>query len=282
MKLLMFERDGRPCLGLWKDEGIVDLSQIPGAPQTMEEAMGLDALGVIEKLAEGQSTLAPQSVRFLTPVARPEKILCIGLNYKPHIEEFEKSAGLPPYPVIFGKFNNALTPHNGPVRLCSASSMHDYEAEIAVVIGKECKDVPEEKALSYVFGYTLANDITARDLQSRTGQWTQGKGSDTFCPLGPCILTAGSVSYDAMTLEGYKNGELRQKAQSSEMIFPIPFLVSYISKIMTLRPGDLILTGTPSGVISGRPEGKRDWLKKGDRVSVYVGQIGCLENTVEE
>ena len=160
--------------------------------------------------------------------------------------------------------------------------MHDYEAEIAVVIGKECKDVPEEKALSYVFGYTLANDITARDLQSRTGQWTQGKGSDTFCPLGPCILTADSVSYDAMTLEGYKNGELRQKAQSSEMIFPIPFLVSYISKIMTLRPGDLILTGTPSGVISGRPEGKRDWLKKGDRVSVYVGQIGCLENTVEE
>lgn len=96
MKLLMFEKDGRPCLGLWKDEGIVDLSLIPGAPQTMEEAMGLDALGVIEKLAEGQSALAPQSVRFLTPVARPEKILCIGLNYKPHIEEFEKSAGFPP------------------------------------------------------------------------------------------------------------------------------------------------------------------------------------------
>lgn len=286
MKLMQFLKDGETRLGIILENGIVDVAA-SGAdmPKNMAEAIALGdkLIPILTPLAENPPKLIPESEAvFLPPVSDPEKILCIGLNYKQHILEFERKDGVPDYPVIFGKFRNALIAHKDSVRLCKASSQHDYEAEIVIVIGKTCKDVSREEALDYVFGYTLANDISARDLQHLTNQWMAGKSCDTFCPVGPCIATADSVKYNEMHIVGRKNGEIRQESDSSLMIYDIPYLVSFISSIMTLKPGDLILTGTPSGVIGGRPENERDWLKDGDTVSVTVDGIGTLENPIKE
>ena len=133
-----------------------------------------------------------------------------------------------------------------------------------------------------VFGYTLANDISARDLQKAASQWTPGKACDTFCPLGPCIVTSDEVGFDAMTLTGYKNGQLRQTGRSSDMLYSIPVIVSFLSGCMTLEPGDVILTGTPAGVILGRPEGQQDWLRAGDTLDVHVDEIGTLSVCLAE
>ena len=160
------------------------------------------------------------------------------------------------------------------------SVKHDYEAEIAVVIGKRASYITREQAEDYIFGYTLANDISARDLQKATTQWVPGKTCDTFCPLGPCIVTADALSYRDMHLTGYKNGEKRQEGWSTDMIHDIPALVSFLSGCCTLEPGDVILTGTPAGVILGRPEGQQDWLQAGDVLTVREDTIGELTVTM--
>ena len=286
MRLMQFDRDGEIRLGILTDKGIVDVAaEDAKAPRNMAEAMALgkDLVKVLTPIAENCSRFLPEdSVTFCTPVTDPEKILCIGLNYKKHVMESGKWDKLPEYPVVFGKYNNTLVAHKQPVKRCKASSKHDYEAEITIVIGKTCKDVSREEALDYVFGYTLANDISARDLQNRTHQWTLGKGCDCFCPLGPCIATADAVPHDSMHLVGRKNGEIRQEGDSNDLIFDIPTLVSYLSQAMTLKPGDVILTGTPAGVIGGRPAGQQDWLVDGDEVSVHVDQIGTLVNPIAD
>ena len=286
MRLIQFKEKGEIRLGILLENGVVDVAkESPTAPRTMLEAMALggDLIPMLTKIAENCTDLIPESsIEYAAPVTAPEKILCIGLNYKKHVMESGKWDKLPEYPVVFGKFNNTLIGHKAPVKRCKASAKHDYEAEITIVIGRECKEVSKEEALDYVFGYTLANDISARDLQSRTPQWTLGKGCDTFCPVGPCIATADAVPHDGMHMIGYKNGEVRQEGDSNDLIFDIPTLVSYISQAMTLRPGDLILTGTPAGVIGGRPAGQQDWLAPGDTVSVYVEQIGTLKNPIED
>jgi 2-keto-4-pentenoate hydratase/2-oxohepta-3-ene-1,7-dioic acid hydratase in catechol pathway len=211
----------------------------------------------------------------------PEKILCVGKNYAAHAAEvpelFRISGGAPE---IFAKFRNTLVPHNGQVRLNPRSQKHDYEAEIAVVMGRRAAGVSPEEAMDHVFGYTLANDISARDLQKAASQWTPGKTCDTFCPLGPCILTAEEAAWDKIRLTGYKNGQLRQSGCSGEMIYSIPYIVSFLSGCCTLEPGDVILTGTPAGVIFGRPEGEQDWLQAGDELLVSAEGIGTLRVTV--
>lgn len=289
MKLVNFKKAGANALGVVTERGIVDVSAFagPGTPVTMAEALAMGreaALAALEPVVQQAGAfLSPDQIAFAPASDAPEKILCVGKNYAAHAAEVPELFKAPPgSPEIFCKFRNTLVPHGGKVRLNPASKKHDYEAEIAVVIGRRAANVSPEEALGCVFGYTLANDISARDLQKAASQWTPGKTCDTFCPLGPWIVTADEVRPDAMHLTGYKNGEKRQDGFSGDMIYSIPALVSFLSRCCTLEPGDVILTGTPAGVILGRPPEEQDWLKAGDELTVHVPEIGTLRVTVTD
>ena len=290
MKLINMLVDGQLHLGILTGRGVIDATELQkktgaDAPQSMMEAirMGREkALPLLEELqTRADRYLDESQITYAPAVDDPEKILCAGVNYRAHIEETRGSFTAAGVPTIFGKFRNTLAPHRGVVRLNRSSTMHDYEAEIVIVIGRRAAYIKPEEAEAYIFGYTLANDISARDLQKATSQWVPGKTCDTFCPLGPCIVTADSLSCRDMHLTGYKNGEKRQEGWSTDMIHDIPTLVSFLSGCCTLEPGDVILTGTPSGVILGRPEGERDWLQAGDVLTVREDTIGELTVTMQ-
>ncbi len=289
MKLINFKKEDKTALGILTEKGVVDVAAFAreGEPTTMREVLELGRDGALAALAP----IAERADRFLDPakaapalpVEDPEKILGIGKNYQEHAVEMpDLFRGCAAAPEIFAKFRNALVPDGGFVRLNPNSQKHDYESEVAVIIGRTARNVSEAEAMDYVFGYTLANDVTARDLQMAAKQWTPGKACDTFCPLGPCILTADEVPFDAMHITGYKNGELRQDGWTSDMIRSIPWMVSFLSGCCTLAPGDVILTGTPAGVIGGRPPEQQDWLKAGDTLTVSVPEIGTLTVTVTD
>ena len=288
MKLINMNVNGALHLGILTDKGVYDVSESrePGVPKTMMEALRMgrgEALPKLNKaLAAADSFLPDDTIVYAPVVDNPSKILCVGVNYRAHIEETRGSFDPAAVPTIFAKFNNSLTPHKGIVRRNRNSRKHDYEAEIAVIIGKRAAYISPEEAEDHIFGYTLANDISARDLQKATTQWIPGKTCDTFCPLGPCIVTADALKYDAMHITGYKNGEQRQEGWSTDMINDIPKIVSFLSGCCTLEPGDVILTGTPSGVILGRPEGMQDWLQPGDVLTVREDSIGELTVTVQD
>ena len=289
MKLINFKKDGRTALGILTEKGVADVEAFSreGEPVTMRQALELGREAAVAALApvaeRADRFLDPAEIVCACPVEDPEKILGIGKNYLEHAKEMpDLFRGCDAAPEIFPKFRNALAPHGGKVRLNPNSRKHDYESEVAVIIGRRTWNVSEAEAMDYVFGYTLANDVTARDLQKAAKQWTPGKACDTFCPLGPCILTADEVPYDALHITGYKNGELRQDGWTRDMIRSIPWLVSFLSRCCTLVPGDVILTGTPAGVIGGRPEGQQDWLQAGDTLDVCVPEIGTLSVTMTE
>lgn len=208
-----------------------------------------------------------EKVRLLAPI-QPGKIICVGLNYSAHAQESDSP--VPELPLIFLKPPSTVIGPGDLIRLPPQSEQVDHEAELTVVIGKRGRWIPAEKALQYVFGYTVGNDVTARDLQHRDGQWTRSKGFDTFCPIGPWIETDFDPS-DAL-VSCYVNKEMRQMASTRDMIFNVRQLIAFISSIMTLEPGDLIMTGTPSGV--GR-------LASGDIVEANIEGIGSLRNPVE-
>ena len=290
MKLINMLVDGELHLGILTERGVIDVTELEKktdttAPQSMMEAIRMGREQALPHLQEVQALakhyLDESEITYAPAVDDPEKILCAGVNYRAHIEETRGSFTAAGTPTIFAKFRNTLAPHRGVVRLNRSSTMHDYEAEIAVVIGKRAAYIKPEEAEEYIFGYTLANDISARDLQKATTQWVPGKTCDTFCPLGPCIVTSDTLSYRDMHLTGYKNGEQRQEGWSTDMIHDIPTLVSFLSGCCTLEPGDVILTGTPSGVILGRPEGERDWLQAGDVLTVREDTIGELTVTMQ-
>jgi len=290
MKLINMLVDGELHLGILTERGVIDVTELEKktdttAPQSMMEAIRMGREQALPHLQEVQALakhyLDESEITYAPAVDDPEKILCAGVNYRAHIEETRGSFTAAGTPTIFAKFRNTLAPHRGVVRLNRSSTMHDYEAEIAVVIGKRAAYIKPEEAEEYIFGYTLANDISARDLQKATSQWVPGKTCDTFCPLGPCIVTSDTLSYKDMHLTGYKNGEQRQEGWSTDMIHDIPTLVSFLSGCCTLEPGDVILTGTPSGVILGRPEGERDWLQAGDVLTVREDTIGELTVTMQ-
>jgi 2-keto-4-pentenoate hydratase/2-oxohepta-3-ene-1,7-dioic acid hydratase in catechol pathway len=211
----------------------------------------------------------PLSAAELLPPVTPAKIICVGSNYRAHVKEMGHE--LPAEPLLFFKPVSALLAPGGVVRMPAASSRVDFEGELTLVIGRRVRNLKEEDWLSALRGYTLANDVTARDLQSKDGQWTRAKGFDTFCPVGP-IVSDELDSAAGLTLETRVNGELRQHASTLDFIFPIPKLLAYISSIFTLEPGDLVLTGTPSGVGP---------LKAGDRVEVSIPGLGVLANTFQ-
>ncbi len=216
------------------------------------------------------------SIVFL-PAVNPSKILAIGRNYADHAAE--GGADLPKAPLLFNKLPNSLSAHNAPIVLPSISEQIDYEAELAVVIGQTAKRVSEAAALDHIFGYSLIDDVSARDLQFGDGQWTRGKSLDTFAPLGPFITTRDEIEdVQSLKIEGVLNGKVMQSSNTSKMIFKVAYLVSYLSQGITLAPGDVIATGTPDGVgIFRKPP---VLLKDGDVFEVKIEKLGTLRNPV--
>ena len=284
MKLVQFWKDGKTSLGIETEQGIVDVAGearrrgIP-APETMLEAIQLGDAGLelLKQLAEDAQCYAEAPA---APVVTGcDKILCIGLNYMRHAEEFKSK--IPAAPVLFSKFPNAVAADGEAVKLCPDYKEYDYEAELVVVIGRKCKDVPAAEALDYVFGYTCGDDFSTRDLQfTRGSQWILSKSFDGFAPLGPCVGTADSLDVSALQVCSRVNGELRQNGNTRDMIFPVAKRIEDLSHHMTLMPGDIIFTGTPHGVMQGYPADQKNWLKPGDTVEISIEGIGKLTNTL--
>lgn len=295
MKLVNIEQGGEFRLGVKLDDGILDiqsaLERLP-ASNVPTDVMGVIAGGTesvdtlaayIERVlhsaghAEGL-LLQEENIRFGPCVTRPNKIICVGLNYRQHA--IETNAPIPQYPILFNKFNNTLTGHRKNIALPErVTSQVDYEAELVIVIGKTAKYVSKDEALQHVFGYCSVNDLSARDLQMRTPQWLLGKSCDDFSPLGPYLVTADEIpNPNDLEITCVVNGETRQHSNTSDMIFPCDEVVSYISQHMTLVPGDIILTGTPEGVVLGYPEEQRVYLKDGDVVTIEIERLGSLTN----
>jgi 2-keto-4-pentenoate hydratase/2-oxohepta-3-ene-1,7-dioic acid hydratase in catechol pathway len=242
-------------------------------------ARGEDAIVALRELAAGATaTVTADDVRYAPPVLRPGKIVCVGLNYADHIAESRGVA--PDRIVLFAKFPSCLVGHEDPVKHPGITSQLDYEGELAVVIGRTASNVPVGQAMDYVGGYTIINDVSARDLQGSEPQWIRGKALDTFAPLGPVLLDAAAAPAVAdMRLRTLVNGDVRQDASCAQMITGVPELIAYISNGITLEPGDIIATGTPSGVALGMKPPV--WLQPGDKVSIEITAIGELVNTVQ-
>lgn len=245
---------------------------------------GRDALEQVFARARGQfgvgrGVLALESVDLGPPVPDPDKILCLGLNYREHAAE--AGLALPSVPVFFAKFRNSLVGPYSPVLLPRISTQIDYEGELAAVIGTRCKEVPEEDALSYVAGYTVMNDVSARDVQTQTSQWTAGKALDTFAPMGPGIVPTSDIpDPQNLTLTTRVNGQVVQHTHTGDMIFTVAQAVAFLSTLMTLEPGDIIATGTPSGV--GFTRTPPLFLRDGDVTEVEIGGIGAIRNPVRQ
>lgn len=292
MRFVTIKEDRELALGVLRGEEIVHLRQAleavpaPGVPADVMDLIrgGKEAADAVERYIERlpagpQAYLLQQSdVRFGPCVTNPGKIICIGLNYRKHAEE--SNAPIPAYPILFNKFGNTLAAHGDDIPLANrVTSEVDYEAELAIVIGRDAKYVGQDEALDYVFGYCCVNDLSARDLQMRTQQWLLGKSLDKFSPLGPYLVTADEVGDpNALAMRSIVNGEVRQNSNTSDMIFPCDEIVSYVSQHMTLYPGDVILTGTPEGVVLGLPKEERVYLKHGDIVTIEIEKLGSLTN----
>lgn len=216
-------------------------------------------------------------VTLMAPVLKPGKILCVGLNYVKHAQEGGRP--IPIEPVVFGKYANAITGPNGAICLPSVSQEVDYEAELAVVIGKRACKVDKKSAMACVAGYTNFNDISARDLQRKDGQWMKGKFLDTFAPIGPWLVTKDEVQDPQnLDIQLQLNGQIMQSSNTKDMIFDVAHLVSFFSNLLTLEPGDIIATGTPSGV--GFARKPPVFLQPGDTVEVSIEKLGVLQNSV--
>jgi 2-keto-4-pentenoate hydratase/2-oxohepta-3-ene-1,7-dioic acid hydratase in catechol pathway len=283
MKLLTFATEDGLKLGVKTEAGVVEIPAADGWPLTME-ALIAESDTVIKRIeeharseVEAGNLKTEEELTFGPCVPNPGKIICVGLNYREHAAESNMS--IPEFPVLFNKFNNAVAAHGQTIPLPSYVKEGDYEVELAIVIGRTASGVSREEALGHVFGYCIANDLSSRDLQFRTNQWLLGKSLDHFCPIGPYLVTADEVG-DPNNLElgCTLNGEVRQRSNTSDMIFHCDELVSYISEYITLNPGDIILTGTPQGVIFGYPPEKRVWLKDGDEIALEIDKLGRLEN----
>jgi 2-keto-4-pentenoate hydratase/2-oxohepta-3-ene-1,7-dioic acid hydratase in catechol pathway len=288
--LLTMRRDGEYRLGVQTGKGILDVPQAARllgmrAPATMDDLLqhedgpSLNAVvaAALSSSAAASALLDESKIDYGPVVTRPEKLICIGLNYRRHANEVKLA--IPNQPVLFSKFNNALSAHKQPIRLpAEVAKKFDYEAELVIVMGRSARNISPADALSYVAGYCTGNDFSARDLQFDTGgQWLVGKTPDQFAPLGPYLVTADQVNPDKLKVECRVNGEVRQSSSTDDFIFNTAELVSYISRHMTLKAGDIIFTGTPEGVILGYPKEKQVWLKAGDRIACSVEKLGELQ-----
>jgi 2-keto-4-pentenoate hydratase/2-oxohepta-3-ene-1,7-dioic acid hydratase in catechol pathway len=286
MKLLTFHRNNGLQLGIRTEAGVIDVVEATkghaGIPITVDAVIrgGADAMKALQGSVDTfvGNYLKEEDLQPGPCVGTPEKLICIGLNYKRHAKE--SGMPVPDSPVLFSKFNNTLAATGEAIPLPDNAVQYDYEVELGVVIGKQASFVSVDEALEYVFGYFTVNDMSVRDLQFRTSQWLLGKTLDKFFPTAPYLVTADEVS-DPQNLGLYcwVNGELRQNSNTADMIFSVAECISYISQYMTLKPGDVISTGTPEGVVLGMKE--KNWLKPGDEVMVEVEGLGkCVNRMV--
>ncbi|WP_227937423.1 fumarylacetoacetate hydrolase family protein [Alkalihalobacillus deserti] len=307
MKLITFKQAGISRVGAIVNEEVIDLhasykallksegkiraeeiaeafvpADMTGLLQGGKESMELAKKAVDYALTNqddnGYKLVYPYNeVKVEAPVPKPGKIFAVGHNYREHILEMGRE--LPTNPVLFAKFGNTVIGPQDDIPFHPVSEQLDYEAEFAFVIGKRAKNVSEEEALDYVAGYAVANDVTYRDIQRRTLQWLQGKTVDGSLPMGPWMVTADEIK-DPQTLEMVLtvNGEERQRTNTANQVFSVKHLVSFLSNLATLEPGDIVITGTPGGVIQAMEP--QVWLKDGDVVRVEIDQVGVLENTV--
>ena len=289
MKIAAFHHQGQPGVGLVA----ADLASVQPFDLSLPER-ALGALPVIERLAAGQGlpallpAIAMADLRLTAPLPKPRRnIFCVGKNYFEHAREFAgsgfdssaKSGGdIPAFPIYFSKVPESVVGPDAAVEMPAASSAIDYEAELAVVIGQGGKGISKADAMKHVWGYTIINDVTARDWQGRHSQWLLGKSFDTFCPMGPWLVSADELDATNTRVRGYVNGELRQDASTTDLIFDIPTLIETLSAGITIYPGDVIATGTPVGVGIGFKPPK--YLKSGDVLRVEIDGIGALSNPV--
>ena len=287
MTFATLRRAGVMSLGVRTPRGLLDVRAAEarfkaGAPTTIDEVFqrgGDKALQRLLEVSQQDPGLFLDEARAeLGPcVTSPEKIVCVGLNYRKHAEETGQP--VPKLPILFNKYNTTLNRHGGVIRVSQEpAEQFDYEVELVIVIGRTARRVSEADALSHVFGYCTGNDFTARDLQRVSSQWMLGKTLDGSAPVGPWLVTADQVpDPNALKLECRVNGQVRQSSNTADMVFGCAALVSYISKHFTLKPGDIVFTGTPEGVISGYPKERQVWLKAGDTVTSTIEKLGELE-----
>ena len=290
--LCMHNADGSETLGVkLSDDAVLDVrkaSQLLGipAPLTLEELLREgNARGLNELVAGARAsdkaraaTVKESAITFGRLFRNPGKIVCIGLNYRAHVQEANMK--LPSVPILFNKYNNALAAHNCTIKLPPRDIAYkfDYETELLIVIGKQARNVSEAAALDYVAGYCTAQDFSARDLQLETPstQWMVGKTLDNFGPIGPYFVSADLVDPNNLKIQTHVNGEERQSSNTSSMIFNPQKLIAYISRMWALEPGDIIWSGTPEGVILGYPKDKQVWLKAGDEIVSSIEKLGAL------
>lgn len=277
MKFVSFWESGVTRLGLVTHAGVADL-YAAGFYGDLKDYMASAEVQQALPEIEMNAPLLPYSALKFTPPVQPDKIVCVGLNYRAHAAE--TGAALPPTPVIFSKFNNALAADGDAVVLPPWLKKYDYEAELVIVIGKEAWHVPVEDAQDHIFGYTTGNDVSARDAQNASAQWLIGKTLPGFAPCGPIVVTADEFDPEKPhRITCRRNGILVQDGTTDDLIFSCREIVSYVSDFIRLSPGDLIFTGTPSGVVLGKPENEANWLRPGEQITVAIEGIGELHNT---
>lgn len=287
MKLLNLNYQGEKIIGIDDGKGLKNFSSILDKANHPCDEIGLliqdlDGEKIRSLFEEGRDQaedLPEDQVTYRPAIENPEKILCVGLNYEDHINEIPDSEK-PQDPIIFSKFNNALAAHEEEIQLPTCGKNFDYEVELVIVIGKEAKDIKEEEAEDYIFGYSIGNDLSLRDVQFKSSQWLLGKTLDQGAPLGPCLVLADDIDPKNLKIQCRRNGEVVQDSNTSYMIFDVDYIVSYISKYMTLKPGDIIYSGTPNGVIQGYPEADQVWLLEGDLLELEIENIGILRNKI--
>jgi acylpyruvate hydrolase len=290
---------GVPSIGLELDDGILDIPEAASRfgrkyhvhghsfPASMIDLLKWDSgIEVVRQILDSFQNADPNerpmtyekgSVKLEAPISRPGKIVALGLNYKGHIEETGRE--VPEFPVIFAKFPSSIMGPDEEVAIPKVTKKLDWEVELGVVIGRTCKDVSEKKALDYVAGYTVLHDLSARDLQRGDGQWVRGKSLDGLCPIGPCIVTTDELDdASGLKMQTRVNGMIKQDSNTSDLLFGVKQIVSYLSKSFTLEPGDLIATGTPEGV--GFTREPPEFLAPGDEVELYIEKIGHLRNRI--
>jgi 2-keto-4-pentenoate hydratase/2-oxohepta-3-ene-1,7-dioic acid hydratase in catechol pathway len=277
MRVVTYRSDRGERAGVQRDDSVIDVwDGLGGEGSSVRDLLASGRLAEAAEISEGEP-LPLDKVELEPPVPDPEKIVCIGLNYRAHATE----AGIEPpeAPTFFAKFRNALVGPGATVALPAASSKVDFEAEVAFVVGCRCSEVSESEAADFIAGYTLLNDLSARDLQFATPQWMPGKVFDGSAPCGPALVTPDEAGpADGISFSLALNGQQMQAASTDDLIFSVPALLAHLSRLMTLEPGDVVSTGTPAGVGSTRKP--RVWLKPGDEIAISSPTLGLLETRI--
>jgi len=292
LRIIRYAYRGEESYGILKDGEILDLksllrTKMNRAPRSLEELISKWKIDEIHRLIDEISdreieevAIDRKEVSIRAPILFPPKIICLGLNYRDHAEE--SGAKIPDEPIIFMKPRTTIIGHLEPVVKPSLVKELDYEVELAIIIGRKGKDISISEATNYIFGYTVFNDISARDIQFKDRQWTRGKSFDTFAPIGPCITTVAQIEDPTNLRLGTRvNGEIRQDSSTSMMVFNVYEIVHHLSRVMTLEPCDIIATGTPGGVAAFMKPKPR-FLQPGDTVEVWIEKIGTLKNPIIE